>query len=256
MRKKLLRPALTGLAMSVLLTAGVPAWAQEDISSIRGAFLREEYETVVRETGREMGRGGAEDELLYLRGVSALKLRDWDLARSALTRLVEEHPVSPWTPQGWLALGDSWMGAGRPERALAVYGKVIRERRAGDLAPQALSRLGKAQRELGLWQEARSSLEQVTRAAPDSAEAAQAREMLGREDFFFTVQVGSFVTRPNADRLAQELQRRGYPAEVSEAVMDGKIFHRVRIGRFAKRSEAEDEARRLSGDGFPARIFP
>lgn len=253
---RLLRPALAGLAMTGFLVASARASAQEDLSSIQGAFLRGEYETVVRETGREMGRGGPEEELLYLRGVSALKLRDWELARAALTRLVEEHPASPWTPQGRLALGDSWMGAGQPERALEVYEKILSGGGAGDLAPQALFRLGKVQRELGLWPEARASLAQAARAAPDSAEAAQAREILGRDDFFFTVQVGSFVTRPNADRLAQELQRRGYRAEVSEAVMGGKLFHRVRIGRFAKRSEAEDEARRLSGDGFPVRIFP
>ncbi len=232
------------------------AFAQEDLPSIQGAFLRGEYETVVRETGRSLGRSGSEDELLYLRGVSALKLRDWELARLALTRLIEEYPSSRWAPHGRLALGDSWVGVGQPDRALEVYGRALREGRAGHLTPQGLLRLGRVQRELGLWEEARGSLEQVGRAAPDSAEAAQAREMLAGEDFFFTVQVGSFVTRANAVRLLEELRRRGYPAEVSEAAMGGKLFHRVRIGRFARRSEAEAEARRLSGDGFPARIFP
>ena len=60
----------------------------------------------------------------------------------------------------------------------------------------------------------------------------------------------------NALRLAEELRRRGYEAEVSEAVMGGKLFHRVRIGRFARRPEAEVEARCLAEDGFPARVFP
>lgn len=148
------------------------------------------------------------------------------------------------------------MGSGHPERALEVYGKVLREGRMGHLTPQALFRLGRVQRELGLWEEARATLEQMARTAPDSAEAVQARGILGSDDFFFTVQVGSFVTRANAIRLAQELQRRGYRVEVSEAMMGGKAFHRVRIGRFARRSEAETEARRLSKEGFPARIFP
>lgn len=258
MRARLLRPALAGLAMTGLwvLAAAGPSGA-EDLSVIQGAFLRGEYEAVVRETGRRLSAGesgGA--EILYLRGVSALKLRDWEMARAALNRLVDEQPASPWAPHAWLALSDTWMWAGQPARALEVLERVLREGRVGQLTPQALFRLGKVQRELGLWDAARASFEQVVRAAPDSAEAGQAKGILAREDFFFCVQVGSFVTRANAERLTRELRRRGYTAEVSEAVMSGKMFHRVRIGRYAKRSEAEEESRRLEADGFPARIFP
>lgn len=249
-----LRPAWPLVAAGFCLAAG-PVGAEGALSSVQGAFLRGEYETVVRETAGATDRG-AGDEALYLRGVSAMKLRDWELARAALTRLVEEHPTSRWAPHGWLALGDSWAGSGHPERALEVYERVLREGRAGHLTPQALFRLGKVQRELGLWAEARASLEQAARAAPDSVDALQAKELLSGDDFFFTVQVGSFITRANALRLAQELQRRGYPAEVSEAVMQGKRFHRVRIGRFAKRAEAQAQAQRLGEDGFPSRIFP
>lgn len=253
----MLRPALAVLAMmSFLAAAG--GTAAEELSAIQGAFLRGEYETVVRETGRGLERQGqaGEDELLYLRGVSALKLRDWEMARAALNRLVDEQPASPWAPHAWLALSDTWMWAGQPERSLEILERVLREGRAGQLTPQALFRQGKVQRELGLWDAARASFEQAARAAPDSAEAGQAKGILARDDFFFCVQVGSFVTRANAARLAQELQRRGHAAEVSEAMMSGKLFHRVRVGRYAKRGEAEEESRKLEADGFPARIFP
>lgn len=247
---------VVAMGVAGILCAPSQAFPVEDIRSIQGAFLRGEYESVVRETGGPPGRGAAEDEVLYLRGVSALKLRDWELARLALVRLVEAYPSSRWAPHAWLALSDGWMGSGDPQRALEVLERALREGRAGHLTPQALVRLGKAQRELGLWEEAKGSLGQAARAAPGSSEAAEAQEILDRDDFFFCVQVGSFITRANALRLAQELRRRGYEAEVSEAVMGGKLFHRVRIGRFARRPEAEVEARRLADDGFPARIFP
>lgn len=252
-------PRVSALAFGLLLLGVAPHGAAEETPGLQAAFLRGEYEKVVRAT-QDMLRHGTDqadgDTLLYLQGLSALKLRDFELAQTSLSRLLEEYPRSRWRGQAWLALGDGWEASGNEAKALEVYRRFLEERESADLYPQAALRLGKIQRRLGMWEEAKATLESIQAKASAGPEAAQAGEILRSGDFYFTVQVGAFVSRSNALKLAAELKRLGYEAEVSEAAMQGRIFHRVRIGRFTGRQEAEELARRLQEEGFPGRVFP
>ncbi len=196
------------------------------------------------------------EELLYLQGICALKVRELDLARSSLERLLADYPEGRFFSHGWMARAEVDLLAGEYEKALAAYERLLQEERATGVAPQAALRLAQAQRKLGLWEKSKESLERLVTKAPNSVEAAQARDLLQEEDFHFAVQVGAFGTKANAARLKQELERRGYETAVSMASMQGKQFHRVRVGRFARREEAEEEAQRLRKEGFPGKVVP
>ena len=73
-------------------------------------------------------------------------------------------------------------------------------------------------------------------AAPESVE--------GR----FTVQVGAFKARSQADALRARLAAGGEPAYVSEIEADGATQYRVRVGSFATREAARESAARLAGE--------
>lgn len=103
---------------------------------------------------------------------------------------------------------------------------------------------------------ARASLLKLTTQYPSSPWASHAKEVLGSEDFYFSVQVGAFGTEANALRLESELRRRGYEAFVTETLVDGRRLYRVRVGRFSDRAKAEELERRLRQDRFPTKIFP
>lgn len=242
------------LALSLL---ACPAWADDEMGSLQAAYLRGEYERVYRSAKEMQERGQSPaDGLLYLQGVSALKLGDSASARSALQRAVENDPNGRWAPPARLALADSWESAGEHEKALEVLSGYLKENKERSLAPQALLRMGLIQRQMGHWDDAKASLQTVVEKAGGTPEAGQAADLLRSGDFYFCVQVGAFVTRANAEKVQAELRRRGYAAEVSQAAMQGRFFHRVRVGRFATRREAEDQARRLQQDGFPGKVFP
>lgn len=221
------------LAASVVWAAA--ACAAEDVASLQGAFLRGEYERVAQEAGRLRRKGSAEkDRVLYLHGTASLKLGRWEEARGSLHELLDQHPGSRWRPYAWLALGDGWQAAGVKEEALKAYEKVRREPGGAELEAQVRLRIAKAQRPVGQWEE----------ADPEQG------------DLGFSVQVGAFVSRENAARLADELKRRGHRAEVREGTMEGKQFYRVRVGKFSRRPEAAEKARELEQEGFPARVVP
>ncbi len=165
--------------------------AGDEVHSLQELFLRGEYPTVVERTRALLPRARHDrDALLYLQGLSALKLRELDLARSSLEALTTQYPKSPFAAQARLALNQ----LDRPQAA----------------------------------------------AVPA----------------VFSVQVGAFETRANAAKLAAELERRGYAAQILEAEMNGKPFHRVRVGSYDDRSQAEHQARELKREGFPAQVVP
>lgn len=72
----------------------------------------------------------------------------------------------------------------------------------------------------------------------------------------WAVQVGSFASQDNAERLSQELKSRGYRAFVTRLSTSGQTMFRVRVGPEQERERAEDLARRLKKDGHRANVVP
>jgi DedD protein len=64
----------------------------------------------------------------------------------------------------------------------------------------------------------------------------------------WVVQVNAFHSRENADRQAQELNGKGYPAFVLTAPPSG--FYRVRVGPYPDRADADRVVQRLRQEGF------
>lgn len=61
----------------------------------------------------------------------------------------------------------------------------------------------------------------------------------------FTVQVGAFLSRENAERLRARLDVRYPPATIQEYDSPGGLFYRVRAGRVATEEAARQLAERL-----------
>jgi rare lipoprotein A len=68
----------------------------------------------------------------------------------------------------------------------------------------------------------------------------------------FTVQVGSFISRANAFRLMEGLQRVYKNVYITELKTPENTYYRVRVGRFKTREEAYRVAMRLAQDGYAA----
>jgi DedD protein len=68
-------------------------------------------------------------------------------------------------------------------------------------------------------------------------------------DSGWAVQLGSFASRENAERLAEEVRKGGYRAFVSRFEASSRVRYRVRVGPEQDRAQAEALARRLQRDG-------
>ena len=91
-------------------------------------------------------------------------------------------------------------------------------------------------------------------AVPAGASAhAAARKIPTRSEgaaHEWAVQVGSFGSRENADRLVRSLKLKGYGAFVSESSSRGRNWYRVRVGPQRDRTAADAITARLRAAGF------
>ncbi len=66
----------------------------------------------------------------------------------------------------------------------------------------------------------------------------------GKSINYYTIQVGAFSSKKEAEGLKNRLTRKGYTVFINTSKR-GKILYRVRVGRFIKRSDAEEAALKL-----------
>jgi DedD protein len=86
----------------------------------------------------------------------------------------------------------------------------------------------------------------ATAAAPPEANAEGAGSYL--------VQLGSFASRANADRLAKQVRSQGFPVSVSRG-SSGRLY-RVRVGPARDRAAATELAQQLGAHGHRGEIVP
>jgi DedD protein len=71
----------------------------------------------------------------------------------------------------------------------------------------------------------------------------------------WVVQLGSFASRANAERLARQVRTRGFPASVSQG-SSGRHLYRVRVGPVRDREAASELAGRLQAAGHSGSVVP
>jgi DedD protein len=91
----------------------------------------------------------------------------------------------------------------------------------------------------------------VVPPAPRPARAVPAAAQSGA----WMVQLGSFASRANAERLARQLRTRGFQAAVSQGSSGRRLF-RVRAGPTQTRAAAEALAAKLRAAGHTGAIVP
>lgn len=87
--------------------------------------------------------------------------------------------------------------------------------------------------------------------APTPARSASAGSGKG-----FAVQIGSFASRDNAERLAGSLRGKGFAAFVMDGKGTNRKLYRVRVGPEADRAAAQTLANRLRASGQTGSVVP
>ncbi|MCM8766140.1 MAG: tetratricopeptide repeat protein [Candidatus Omnitrophica bacterium] len=242
------------IIFGVFVLTGTGILYAEEMGYLWENFLKGDYQKVI--TLAEKNRERLSPEGYYLLGMSYLETGDSYLARKNLNLLLEKYPHSEWKESAELARGDCFLLDRDFVKAKEVYEDFIKRKRKSSLLSLAHFKLAEVKRKQGLWEEAKNTYEKISDLFPHSLEAKLSQEIISGNEFFFTLQVGSFINKENAYRLMQELESQGFSAYISEKVKLGQLYYRVRVGKFLTREESEKIKTNLIELGHTPHLYP
>lgn len=218
---------------------------------------------------------------LYDTAVEELRLKNYEAARASLIELSTRFPRMPLQQETRILLAGCEENLGNQAEAAAIYREILETDPDPATRRRVLQYLGLAERRLdnykaaaaafrealalstdpaekpdlsyrlglvlqmdGSFAEARSIFQTIVRENPVTkfADLATARLLLPDH---FSVQVGVFGQRDNAEAQAAALKEAGFPAEVTEMSSGGRRLYPVRVGQLARRQDALQMRRRL-----------
>jgi tetratricopeptide (TPR) repeat protein len=279
---------IRGLAVFVFLITGysllITRYAlSADIEKVDKLFLEGRYERAITEAdilidARSYGR----DQLYYIKGLSQLKLERFEGARESFDAIITKLPSSKLVFDAYLSKADSYHLEGRNAEAIRAYNEIIQifpddknlavvyKRLGKDKAisvaipevkpepkPEAkpsVKKEGKPVRAISNFTPKDCVKKEVVKE--EAAVYGEEKKTLPPAEYekVFSVQVGSFSSKRNAERLNTKLIKAGYDSRVELTGASGDNLYRVKIGRFATKAEAEGMASKLKRDGYSTRI--
>ena len=260
--KKILILILAFAACSICLA---PLFAL-NIDKVKVAFLSGDYKEAISEGERLLA--GAEhsepnlDKLYYLMALSYMQDGNYLRACDIFEIILKEFKSSQLQEEALLGLADTYLLRGDLTGAERAYNQLIAEYPSTELKEQVYQRLAKVALNRGdkvkaedyLKRAGNQSAQEKRAAIQDEGSCAIPAEGL---HIFYTVQVGCFTNKRNAERLKDKLAAKKYEAYIEETISaEGQKMSRVRVTKLSGRQEAVRLKQELSRQGYPTKIYP
>jgi len=221
------RTSIVVVVVAFLFSAG-PLFARSGIfSNVETLILKDAYPQAARECEKILAsydRAAIKSKAYYLLGICFLKEAKYDEARRTFNKILHQYHRSKFCDDATLAIADSYLLAGDYQKARQSYERFLQDFSRSPLASIARMRL------------------------------ATHKEGRDAVSSYFSVQLGCFSNKRNAEKLRDELINNGYQAYISELISDS--LYRVRAGRFNTRLQAEFLEQRLKAEGYTTKICP
>lgn len=217
-------------------------------------YLQGSYSESIDECAINLARDRDKDKAYYLLGLNYIKINHTEAAREKLKILLDNYRAGPYFDAARLTYADTYFIEQDYPKAQALYEDIIKNRSASDSG--AYLRLSQCALKTGNWEGAKNYADMLQQKYPLSLEARVSRELLEKQELFFTVQVGSFASAQNAKTLMNKLRHKNFDAYIDELASSNGPMYRVRVGKVSTRQEAEGLKDILEASGYPTRIFP
>jgi len=230
-----------------------------NLDRLKVDFLNGDYKSAILE-GEKILAGANNtphlDELYYISGLSYLK--DGNLLRASdiFEIIIKEFKNSAFYEEAKLSLGDTYFLRGDYGRAQDYYKELIAEHPRTKWRGPLYYRLSQIGLKKGDTQQAKEYLDKLKNGFPLNLETKINPDLTYLSDIYYTVQVGSFSNKINAQNLMQKLIQQDYAAYIEEAKTKDNMIYRVRIGKCQSRQEVNTLENKLTQQGYPTKIYP
>lgn len=246
-------------AVLVLALFSFYGFSDISIKDVETAVINQDYEQakeIAIQLLSDESIKSQRNDIHYYLGLCNLRLGRYEQAREVFTELTKKKNGDNFRDKAYLGIFDTYYIDGQYEKALHSVNRLLKVSPKSEFLSLIYLKLARANLKLAHWYEARKYLEKITADFPDSMEVHVARQLLNEKQYF-AVQVGAFMDRQRAEKLTNELQKKGEYAYVVETVdQQSRTFYRVRVGQLVLLERAEKLKLKLSKEGYPTQIYP
>ena len=252
------------VAVAVLSTGCPSRVARQNLATAQTALEQKRYDEAMAAADRylkEDPKGIGAAEALYFKGRALEQrvkkddrafLQDLTAAKSHYLQALELRPARHLEAYVQTSLGNVTYWLHDYAGAETAFDSAHELLPAGDLKGWALYRLALSRQRLGRWTDADKTFAAVQSEFPGTEIAKRSREHQGARAFH--VQVASFQSVANADKLVAQLRSRGVAAQ--RVPKPERKLHAVMAGPAGTYAEAINIRSRLSGQFKDATIVP
>lgn len=199
----------------------------EALRNVEILMLEEKYARAAKECAKVLvhhHQSQTRARTHYLLGICLLKEADYAQARKNFRTILQKYPRSQFCDDAALSIADAYFLAGDFKTAKESYKQFLKGFPRSELT--SIARM-----HLGLCEQGKPFA-----------------------NSYFSVQLGCFANKENAERLRGKLIGAGYQAYILQ--LPGDSLYHVRVGRFNNRLEAEFLEQQLKTEGYATKVCP
>ena len=260
MKKKLVLVATISLLAFLLSADAREISRAEFIEQMNVLFFKEDYRGLINDAKKNLSRqrlsGKEKKEVLYLTGLSYMKLKDFSAAREAFNSILDMRR-NEYKEDAYISMADSYFQEGNYDKAIRIYEKTLYKYPGSD-------RLSGVYYNLGLSYKAKKDLEKANYCFrklktryKTSFEADKAVYLTTgkKAPTYYIIQLGAFKSLKNAKKLVRRLSRKKYDSYIQKIKKGRSVLYRVRGGKFSNKNYAMRLYRRLRRSGFAVKVI-
>ncbi|MDP8253877.1 MAG: SPOR domain-containing protein [Candidatus Kaelpia aquatica] len=226
----------------------------EDFNDAWVYFLKERYNVSERIVDKYLKSGESSPEYLYLKSLLLTKRSSFEDARIYCDKL--SRFGGKWSEYALLGQADTFFLSGKFDDADILYNTFMERFSRSEIISNAMYKYGLCLRKQGRWEDARGNFNLLVNRYPNSLSCSYARRILDDNEFYFTIQIGSFLNYDNAYNLSKKVALKNFNTYIKKIVHKGKLYYRVRVGRFDSRDQVESQFKKLVSLGYSGVIYP
>ncbi|NQU95914.1 MAG: tetratricopeptide repeat protein [Candidatus Omnitrophica bacterium] len=256
---------LTAVTLAILLAANSLAQANNlsavsFIKKINVLFLKEDYSGLIKNAESNLSRykldRNEKSEVLYLTGLSYIKLSNFSKARDSFNNILKTRG-NALKQDAHIGIADSYFYGKNFTKAIKAYKDVLNKYPQSDRLSGVYYNLGLSYKAKKDFDKANYYFKQVKSRYGKSFEAEKVVYLQAAKNGVrhYIVQLVALKSLKKAKKLVRRLARKKYDSYIQKIKKGRVTLYRVRAGKFSNKYYATRLQRKLRRDGFSAKII-
>lgn len=183
-----------------------------------------------------------------------------DSALAYYLRVTNDYPQSRYADMSYLEIAKINIARSKYTNAVVTLSELLRKYPETNSKDEILFWLGVSYINSGKEKEGTDVLRDLRTRFPKSVWSERAANMIPTKkspetrDEYFTIQVGSYRNRENAEKHAEDLRKRELDIRIVEALVKGATYYRVWVGKFDTAEQAKTFSLKLDSLGIKGNV--